>query len=226
MKKIGIVSWKIGENSFGVTNPYLNWLDYFGQVRILDYKEPFDGSLDMLVIPGGPDINPERYGQLPDRSTGKPCIFREYFDIHVLPHYIENFVPIFGICRGHQAINVHFGGTLSQHMYHETSFKTRDELVHEINYKIKEGDKVIRYKDKVNSLHHQVVDVVGDGLKVIARYVEKNGVVGDIEGFVHRELPIASVQYHPEELVINDLANSLMRDLIDGIDINAKYQEI
>lgn len=221
MKKIGILSWKIGENSFGVTLPYLTWLEMFGQVRILDYREPFDGTLDMLVLPGGPDVNPERYNQPPSRFTGKPCIYREYFDTHVLPQYVNSFMPIFGICRGHQTINVHFGGTLSQHMYHETSVKTRDELVHEIKY----GVDSKFYKIKVNSLHHQVVDKVGEGLKVIARYSEKEGKK-DIEALIHKELPIASVQYHPEELYFNELANSLVEDLLLGTDLNNKYGEV
>ncbi|MFW6225396.1 MAG: gamma-glutamyl-gamma-aminobutyrate hydrolase family protein [bacterium] len=225
MKKIGIVSWKIGDNSFGVTTPYLAWLEHFGQIRILDYREPFDGTLDMVVVPGGPDINPERYGQIPSRSTGKPCIHREYFDIHILPHYIANFVPIFGICRGHQAINIHFGGTLNQHMYHETSFKSRSELVHSIQYRINENGTTTIYTDKVNSLHHQTVGEIGDGLKVIARYVDNKNTF-DVEGLVHRELPIASVQYHPEELMTNDLANRLVYDLLEGISLNDKYKEI
>jgi len=222
MKKIGILSWKIGENSFGVTLPYLTWLEIFGQVRILDYKEPFDGTLDMLVIPGGPDINPERYNQLPSRFTGKPCIYREYFDMHILPQYINNFVPTLGICRGLQAINTAFNGTLTQHMYHETSIKSRDELVHSIKYRINHTN----YTAEVNSLHHQVIDTLGDDLKVIAKYVTKKDVTEDIEAIIHKELPIAAVQYHPEELYFNKLANSLVKDLLDGVNLNDKYEEI
>lgn len=221
MKKIGILSWKIGENSFGVTLPYLTWLEMFGQVRILDYREPFDGTLDMLVLPGGPDVNPERYNQPPSRFTGKPCIYREYFDTHVLPQYIENFVPTLGICRGLQTVNIFFNGTLKQHMYHETSVKSRDELVHEIRYRVNNQ----LYKVQVNSLHHQVVDKVGDDLKVIARYLNKNKVE-DVEALIHRELPIASVQFHPEELYFNELANSLVEDLLLGTDLNNKYGEV
>ncbi|MFW6311394.1 MAG: gamma-glutamyl-gamma-aminobutyrate hydrolase family protein [Nanoarchaeota archaeon] len=225
MKKIGILSWKIGENSFGITNAYLNWIEYFGQVRILDYKEPFDASLDLLVLPGGPDVNPERYKHIPDRSTGKPCVHREYFDMYTLPHYVQNLVPIFGICRGHQTLNVHFGGTLNQHMYHETSFKSRSELVHEVRYKIKSDGKTILYTNKVNSLHHQVIDEVGKDLRVVARYHDKNRLY-DVEALIHEQLPIASVQYHPEELHTDNLANSLMYDLLENVNIADKYLEV
>ena len=137
MKKIGIVSWKLGDNSFGVTTPYLEWLDNFGKIKILDFAEDFEDTLDLLVIPGGPDIDPSRYNQKPHRQTGKPCPFREYFDEFVLPVYIDNNMPILGICRGMQTLAVHFGGSLHQHIVHETSTKSRWELVHDIAYKIK-----------------------------------------------------------------------------------------
>lgn len=217
MKKIGILSWQIGENSFGVTIPYLMWIEMFGQVRILDYKEPIDMSLDALVLPGGPDIDPRRYHDIPGRFTGKACLYREYFDRHVLPIYIENNMPIFGICRGIQTLNVHFGGTLTQHMYHETSVKSRDELVHSIQY----NENGTRFTEEVNSLHHQTVKTLGKGIRPIARYYsKKRKYLGAVEAIIHEQFPIAAVQYHPEELLNNNFANILFENLLDGISNN------
>lgn len=228
-KKIGIVSWATGPNSFGVTTPYLEWLDTFGKVRILDFAEDFDGSIDLLVIPGGPDVDSTRYNQKPHRRTGKPCPYREYFDEFVLPIYIENNVPIFGVCRGLQAINVAFGGTLNQHKPHETSDPNkRWEIVHSVVYKILEPTNLVEYTAGVNSIHHQVVDKLGEGLKSIARYKplkSKKTELGDVEAILHESLPIAGVQFHPEELMYNELANRLMNDLLEGID-NDKYLEV
>ena len=225
MKKIGILTWKLGDNSFGVTTPYLEWLDMFGSIRLLDYAEEFDGSLDLLVIPGGPDIDPNRYGEKPGRQTGKSCPYREYFEQHVLPIYIDNFVPILGVCRGHQAIAVAMGGTLYQHLQHETSTKSRWELVHDIYYKIQEGNKIVEKQESVNSIHHQVVKNPGNDMKVIARYRSKTVKSGVIEAIMHRELPIVGIQAHPEEILFSKFANGIVTDLLKGLD-NNKYVEV
>jgi len=227
MKKIGIVSWPVGENSFGITTPYLEWLDMFGQVRILDYSEDFDPSIDLLVLPGGPDVDSARYGQKPNRRTGKPCPFREYFDEHILPTYIDNFVPTFGICRGFQSLNVFFNGTLNQHYVHETNDpRKRWEEVHNIEYKVSENNKITTYTAGVNSIHHQIIDKVGEGLKVIARHKSpKSNKTTTVEALIHTNLPVAMVQFHPEELLYNHLANSLIKDLLDNFN-HEKYLEV
>ena len=224
MKKIGIVSWKLGDNSFGVTTPYLEWLDNFGKIKILDFADDFDGSIDLLVLPGGPDIDPSKYNQKPHRQTGKPCPFREYFDEYVLPIYIANNMPILGICRGAQALAVAFGGSLHQHITHETSTKSRWEQVHDVTYRINTAQGVKVYTDSVNSIHHQAIDNPGVGMKVIARYVKKN-IKTTIEGVMHNELPIVGLQWHPEELLFNELANMLVDDLLTGLK-NDKYLEV
>jgi|AntDeeMinimDraft_5_1070356.scaffolds.fasta_scaffold06708_4 putative glutamine amidotransferase len=228
MKKIGILSWKIGENSFGITLPYLMWLENFGEVKIIDYKEEINPFLDLLVLPGGPDINPEVYGQTPNRVTGRPCIYREYFDKHVLPKYIENNIPIFGICRSLQALNVHFNGTLEQNMYHETSIKSRGEYVHDIFYKKRDNNSIKIFRDSVNSLHHQIIEKIGEGLKPIAKYIPLKGkeMGYEIEAIVHKELPIAAVQYHPEELITDRLSNIIVYELLEGTFNHKNYLEV
>lgn len=234
MKKIGILSWKIGENSFGVTVPYLNYIERFGSVRILDYREEVDESLDLLILPGGPDINPLNYNAIPERDTGKGCIYREYFDRYILPQYINFKTPIFGICRGLQTLNVFFGGTLTQHMYHETSERNRFDRVHNIEFYALVGGKSIYtyFKVGVNSLHHQSIDLLGEGLKAIAMYKPKedpklkNTLDNQcIEAIVHTKYPIAAVQYHPEELGYDDLSDLLINDLLKGFN-HEKYKSL
>lgn len=232
MKKIGILSWKLGENSFGVTTPYLNYIEKFGIVRIIDYKEEVDASLDLLILPGGPDINPMSYNEIPERDTGKGCIYREYFDTVILPKYIELNIPIFGICRGLQTLNVHFGGTLTQHMYHETSDKNRFDRVHKIEfYTIVRNNAVYtKFTEDVNSLHHQCIQRLGENLKPIAVYKakeDKNNNLYDscVEAIVHIKHPIAAVQYHPEELRYDVLSDLLIDNLLNGFD-HEKFKEL
>lgn len=98
---IGIVGHMLGPNSVGVTFPYLNYFENFGNVKlIMPSSKELDTSLDLLVIPGGPDIDPARYldaGDRPSWANQKPDPMREYFDTQMLPHYIDKRTPIFGI---------------------------------------------------------------------------------------------------------------------------------
>ena len=99
MKKIGIVGWKTGDNSFGITTSYAQFFNEFGNVKILNPVPPkdIDLDIDLLVLPGGPDISPSIYSQVPDYFVGKGCPHREYFDKYLLPIYIKNNISIFGI---------------------------------------------------------------------------------------------------------------------------------
>jgi len=205
--KIGIVAWK-DENFFGVSLPYLQFIDYLGgDPHIIMPVKELPKNIDAIIIPGGPDISPSRYNFIPDYTTGKQCPFREYFDKYLLPQAIEQTIPILGICRGFQSLNVHFGGKIRQDMYHETNgMYERSKRVHEIDFKYNAyqigwptGNKKTKYK--VNSLHHQGIyhnpasknsDLAED---LIPLAVHKNYV----EAFMHKELPIVGVQYHPEE---------------------------
>jgi gamma-glutamyl-gamma-aminobutyrate hydrolase PuuD len=101
MKRIGIVGWKTGDNSFGATVPYLRFFSQFGVVEIIMPNETdIREDLDLLVLPGGPDVDPMRYLTENDALSfdmGKQCPFRERFDQILLPKYIDQRVPLFGI---------------------------------------------------------------------------------------------------------------------------------
>jgi len=227
MKKIGILSWRIGENSFGITLPYLYYFSMFGSISPIHYAEEPRNDLDLLVVPGGPDIDSSRYGQAPDLTISKACPFREYFDMNVLPEYIQQGTPIFGICRGLQTIAVHFGASLIQNMYHETNpADERAKLVHTVLYQ-EAGKENVNWS-LVNSIHHQAVDNEGfpSELAIIGRYLPKpkdkhvkvNNIdlaENSIEAIVHKELPIAAVQFHPEELYNSIFANKLVELLLE-----------
>lgn len=202
-RKIGIPVWKTGENSLGVTLAYAEFAADFGDVVLLMPEHEIRTDLDLLILPGGADKMPATYGEYPSVWTQKPDIQKEHFDMVMLPQYIENRTPIFGICRGLQALAVHFGGKLFQHMGHQTN--TQDDpfkAVHKISF----DNRVFRSRTAftdvdtlgVNSRHHQSVREVSlpDDFKVIARHEKDNHV----EMAAHTVLPIVGCQFHPEDL--------------------------
>lgn len=213
MKKIGIVAWKTGENSFGTTLPYLEYFSNFGQVVMLMPGQAVDTTLDLLVLSGGKDVNTLRYGDVPHFRNSDPNPYLEWFDEIMLPQYIKLGMPIFGICRGFQTLNVTFGGTLTQHYVHTYSTKSRQELVHELQ--VMNVDHIFKGKVKTNSIHHQCVfeeDLALDLIPTL-KVCEKGMNSKVIEGFVHQNLPIAGVQYHPEE-IWDDYANAVISHLL------------
>jgi putative glutamine amidotransferase len=246
-KKIGIFGFKLGESSFGMTLPYIRLFEYFGDVVILTPSSPIDTELDLLVVPGGPDINPSRYdASYIDYSVNRADPIREFFDEKHLPEYITHGVPVFGICRGFQSIAVLEGIPLVQNMYHETSIDVnkRGEMVHSLNipYDFKtnmvgffDNKDNINYRNlidrpkltnntfKVNSLHHQslVRDVkrIADRFEILASYLGKFDDA--VEAIEHKTLPIAGVQWHPEELFISGNIDPISIYLINKL-LNSK----
>lgn len=193
--KIGIVA-QGHDDKFGVNTNYLSWIYNFGFPIILlpaSLEEFHDlYKLDALVIPGGADVDYKRYSKIPSLYNYQPNIFLEHFDTQILPSLIGK-IPIFGICRGLQTLNVHFGGTLKNLWDHPYSKYDSDET-HEIS--ASNGSNNSKIKMKVNSFHHQAISTLGAGLKTEAKAND-----GVIEAISFREKGIAAVQWHPERLL-------------------------
>lgn len=192
-KHIGIPAYEY-DGMFGLDTTYMAYLATFGAVHLLT---PDDGVLgiDLLVLPGGADVSPGRYSEKPGYILGKANPYFEHFDKVMLPEYIKRGVPIFGICRGLQTLNVHFGGSLHQHILnHPTSAADdRPEVAHgvyEMNHKNKSKPVF-----EVNSLHHQAINKLG--IDIIPVLESEDNI---IEAIRHSSLPISAVQWHPEEL--------------------------
>jgi putative glutamine amidotransferase len=224
MKKIGIVGWSTGDNSFGCTKPYLQWLQNFGFVQILLPNKEIINDLDLIVMPGGADVSSHYYKQAPSLHNTNADVFKEYFFKNNLPKYIANGTPIFGICLGMQQLCVHFGATMIQHLHgnHEYSWESRDQLVHQVKVTPDYIDLLLpkqRTKGtiKTNSLHHQAVATkeFPECLDIVATsWDEKNPGKGVLEAVKHKELPIYGVQYHPEE-IYDSLSYNMVLQLLN-----------
>lgn len=202
-KLVGIVS-SLPEDNLSVGQNYFNWISYslnMIPVIIDPTDQNVNTDIDLLVLPGGADVNPARYGGVLGRSVGFPNRAFEEFDFYMLQKYVETGIPIFGICRGLQTLNVHFGGSLKNVDSEPTSYQ-EGQPVHALQI---DGKKYI----EVSSNHHQAIDRLASDFEAIAYGYEvkkdsktKESVVGDklnIEVIRHTRLPIAAVQFHPEK---------------------------
>ncbi|MGH1489650.1 MAG: gamma-glutamyl-gamma-aminobutyrate hydrolase family protein [Acidimicrobiales bacterium] len=162
------------------------------------------GQIHGVLLSGGADIAPEMYGQEPDGQGGYEPE-RDALELTLLAGAIDQDLPVLGICRGLQMINVHAGGTLHQHVPEHARYDVAPHAkTHEVTFE-SETRLSLLYGGStdsspsarmVNSLHHQTIDELGHGLKVSAR-----GDDGVIEGL---ELPgqdLLAVQWHPEMLL-------------------------
>ena len=159
--------------------------------------------IDGLLITGGPDINPAYYGDDPHEQLGEVNDDRDLFELTLFRKAFERGMPIFGICRGMQLINVAMGGTLLQDIPSEVgtqiNHRQKDDSttpVHDIT--ITEGtvsaNVIGTTKTGVNSRHHQCVRDIAPGLTVTAW--SPDGVPEMMEGYPEHH--ILGIQSHPE----------------------------
>jgi len=157
--------------------------------------------IDGLIIAGGEDVDPELYGQQREAHTEPGDGLRDQSELALFQAAVAHGVPVLGICRGNQLINVARGGTLVQHLEesedqlaHFHGDRPRAEQVQEV---VIDPDSALYgvYGERalVNSFHHQAVDRLGEGVRVVAR--ASDGVVEaiEIEG-----AEVIGVQWHPE----------------------------
>ena len=156
-------------------------------------------AIDGLLVPGGWDVDPPAYGEAREEQTPNVDPPLDHTEIALVRAAVEDGVPVFGICRGQQVINVALGGSLLQHIDgHDKHGHPRDLLAHAIE--VVPGSEIAKVATSgtlmVNSLHHQSVKDVAPGLHVTAHSPD-----GVVEGIESADGMIVAVQCHPEELL-------------------------
>lgn len=192
-----------------VAADYIRQVQRAGGIAIVlpPHADTADALLDVvdgLVLTGGNDIEAAAYDAEPHPEAEVPDVERDAFEADLVRHAVGRGMPLLGICRGMQVLNVAYGGTLTQHLpeSHGTdahrrttgTFEGNDHLV-----VLEEGSLAARAAGelvhRVPSHHHQAVDRVGEGLILTGR-AEEDGVAEAIEVAGH---PFAlGVQWHPE----------------------------
>lgn len=173
-----------------------------------EMAEAVIGGLDGLLLSGGSDLDPGYYGEGPVPELGPTIPERDAFEVALLEAALVRGIPVFGICRGLQVLNVVLGGTLYQDLpsqfggevlkHRQTTPKW--QVTHEVEVR---GESYLaelagRGAVKVNSYHHQGIKDLADGLVVSAR--SSDGVVEAIEGTNLSERWILGVQWHAEAM--------------------------
>ncbi|NVK33055.1 MAG: type 1 glutamine amidotransferase [Rhodobacteraceae bacterium] len=179
--------------------------------------EPCDG----YIISGGVDIDPKRYGE-ENRSSVNMEDERDDLETLVISHALKHKKPLMGICRGAQMINVVGGGTLHQdapEIYKD--FAPTDSVLGKIFARRKihiSKDSYLffllegRTQLRVNSLHHQAINKLGEQVKTVAE--DKHGIVQAIESRNREEMFILGVQWHPEFMPHSALHRRLFKALL------------
>lgn len=165
-------------------------------------------GVDGLIIPGGPDVSPRFQGEDPEPGLGPTTPLRDEFEMVLIPQAIKAGIPLLGICRGQQAINIALGGSVYQDLGDDFgqpvlqhSQKTAGNLpTHFVT--IDEDSalgQTLGNRAFVNSRHHQAVHQVADQLHVVASAAD-----GVIEALENDDASIQTVQWHPENLWPDD----------------------
>ena len=147
---------------------------------------------EVLLLPGGGDVEPWRYGAENTASSIEPG--RDEAELALIDAFVRSGKPILGICRGLQIINVYFGGSLVQDIPGHSQVQGRDRR-HRVRTAPSFLQALYGQEMEVNSAHHQALGRLGTGLRAI-QWAEG----GVVEAVVHERFPVLGLQWHPERL--------------------------
>ena len=208
MNKIGIIG---SRDSFKTITNYYDAVEVCGALaQSVTSLENIIG-LDGLIIPGGADVDPALYGE---NNTSCYGVNRKLDDLEmeIIDTAVKRKIPILGICRGHQILNVYFGGSLFQDIEQADRHRHIDagDQCHACTTD-QNGFLFGIYRCQnfyVNSAHHQAIKKPGNGIRIV-----QNSDDGVAEAICHDSLPVYGVQWHPERMCLKNAR----KDTIDGL---------
>lgn len=190
--------------------PYIRVIDALGGSAILLTPAHDPASIEQildlssgLVLTGGEDVEPRRYGQEPHPRLGATNPDRDKMELAAVHAALNRGLPVLAICRGMQLLNVALGGTL----YQDLPTDLGGDLLHEQEAPVGDGWHTARVEPDsrlaaifgettlfINSFHHQAIRRLGDGLRAVAW--AEDDVIEAVEGTDHQW--VFGVQWHPE----------------------------
>ena len=179
--------------------------------------------LDGILISGGNDVDPRRFGVRAKSYCGSICEERDEQELELVRYVLEETkLPILGICRGIQVMNIAMGGTVYQDLEKEGGFEMhsaemypRTAVVHEVS--LVEGSRIDRIYESsvvgVNSYHHQAVKDLGMGFAAVGSAAE-DGVIEAME--LPGERFVVGVQWHPEMMVDSEVQPKIFKAFVEA----------
>jgi putative glutamine amidotransferase len=185
----------------------------------LERISPLLDRLSGVLLSGGPDLDPAAYGHIPHAELGPIEPQLDAFEVALAREADARGLPILGICRGAQALNIARGGTLHQHLPEITDGSVAhrqsqpgEQVTHDVRVAPRSRLATVlgSHRAAVNSFHHQSVEQLGSGLHAVAW--AQDGVIEAIEG--RGKSLLLGVQWHAETLVEDPAQLALFRHLV------------
>lgn len=193
---------------------YVEGVTRAGGIATLLPPQPVDQSiaervldgLDALVITGGRDVDPASYGQAPHSATDEPALDRDAWEFALVRGALARHMPVLGICRGAQVLNVVLGGTLHQHLPDVVGHRQHQlgkAVFSTSTIRTVPGTRLaalIGESTDAQCYHHQAIAELGAGL--MASAWDSDGVIEGVElvsGGSEADRFVLAVQWHPEE---------------------------
>lgn len=179
-------------------------------------KPNWPQPLNALVIGGGDDIHPENYG-LSGEVKARYDPQRDAFELDMLKRALDAGIPVLGICRGAQLLNVALGGTLHQDIRLTCEKSAQRNSIFPAHRITVEDNSLLSVlietaSCRVNNLHHQAVDRCGEGLVAVAH--DEHGIIEGIESV--RGDFILGVQWHPEYMPYRSEQRTLFSGFVNA----------
>lgn len=208
---------------------YINWMNkHYPDVEVIDvYAKDInyiDSVLNIssgLLLSGGVDVHPGRFGKAEQSDKCEIDLMRDTIEFHLIENALKNKMPILGVCRGMQMMNVATGGSLivdipsevKKHLDHQNGLP--EDSYHRVEFEASSYiSKILNSKEEiVNSNHHQSVDKLGKNIRVSSK--TSDGIIESIEWLnPENKSWFIGVQWHPERLINSNASVPILKEFI------------